>query len=48
MKATHFNKKYKDILSTTHVVSKDVANYTLAISAACFPADESQIQTNIH
>lgn len=31
MKATHFNKKYKDILSTTHVVPKDVANYTLAI-----------------
>lgn len=32
LKATHFNKKYKDILSTTHVVPKDVANYTLAIA----------------
>ena len=37
MKATHFNKKYKDILSTTHVVSKDVANYTLAIANIHLP-----------
>ena len=31
MKSTLFNKKYKDILSTTQVAPKDVANYTLAI-----------------
>lgn len=31
LKATHFNKKYKDIITTTSVVPKDVANYTLAI-----------------
>lgn len=31
LKATNFNKKYKDILATTHVTPKDVANYTLAI-----------------
>ena len=37
MKATHFNKKYKDILSTTHVVPKDVANYTLAIANIHLP-----------
>lgn len=37
MKATHFNKKYKDIMSTTHVVPKDVANYTLAIANIHLP-----------
>ena len=37
MKATLFNKKYKDILSTTHVVPKDVANYTLAIANIHLP-----------
>lgn len=31
LRATHFNKKYKDILASTNVVPKDVANYTLAI-----------------
>lgn len=31
LKATHFNKKYKEVLTTTGVVPKDVANYTLAI-----------------
>lgn len=31
LKATNFNKKYKDILTSTNVVPKDVANYSLAI-----------------
>lgn len=31
LRANHFNKKYKDILASTNVVPKDVANYTLAI-----------------
>lgn len=37
LKATNFNKKYKDILSTTNVVPKDVANYTLAIANIHLP-----------
>lgn len=37
LKATHFNKKYKDILSSTNVVPKDVANYTLAIANIHLP-----------
>lgn len=37
LKATNFNKKYKDILSTTKVVPKDVANYTLAIANIHLP-----------
>lgn len=32
LKATHFNKKYKDIITSTNVLPKDVANYTLAIA----------------
>ena len=35
--ATTFNKKYKDILSTTNVAPKDVANYTLAIANIHLP-----------
>lgn len=37
LKAIHFNKKYKDILSSTNVVPKDVANYTLAIANIHLP-----------
>lgn len=37
IKATDFNKKYKDILSTTNVVPKDIANYTLAIANIHLP-----------
>ncbi|MBO7616858.1 MAG: RNA-directed DNA polymerase [Bacteroidales bacterium] len=37
LKATHFNKKYKDILSSTNVAPKDVANYTLAIANIHLP-----------
>lgn len=37
LKATHFNKKYKDILTTTGVLPKDVANYTLAIANIHLP-----------
>lgn len=37
LKATHFNKKYKDILITTGVVPKEVANYTLAIANIQLP-----------
>lgn len=32
LKATHFNKKYKDVITSTNVLPKDVANYTLAIA----------------
>lgn len=38
LKATHFNKKYKDILITTGVVPKNVANYTLAIANIHLPS----------
>ena len=37
LKATNFNKRYKDILSTTKVAPKDVANYTLAIANIHLP-----------
>ncbi len=37
LKATNFNKKYKDILSTTNVVPKDIANYTLALANIYLP-----------
>lgn len=37
LKATYFNKKYKDILSTYKVSPKDVANYTLAIANIHLP-----------
>lgn len=37
LRATHFNKKYKEILSSTNVVPKDVANYTLAIANIHLP-----------
>jgi len=37
LKATHFNKKYKDILASTGVKPKDVANYTLAIASIHLP-----------
>lgn len=37
LKATNFNKKYKDILISTGVVPKDVANYTLAIANIHLP-----------
>ena len=37
LKATHFNKKYKDILTSTGVVPKVVANYTLAIASIHLP-----------
>lgn len=37
LKATNFNKRFKDILSTTRVVPKDVANYTLAIANIHLP-----------
>ena len=37
LKATHFNKKYKEILTTTGVKPKDVANYTLAITNIHLP-----------
>ena len=37
LRATHFNKKYKDILTSTNVVPKDVANYTLAIANIHLP-----------
>ena len=37
LKATHFNKKYKDILASTRVAPKDVANYTLAIANIHLP-----------
>lgn len=37
LKATNFNKKYKDILLTTNATPKDVANYTLAIANIHLP-----------
>lgn len=37
LKATHFNKKYKDIITSTNVLPKDVANYTLAIANIHLP-----------